>query len=185
LEELKPIHQLLEDKDSKEQLRKRVACAYQRREQRRRRLFGDFAERIRKEKRARFKKERKRLLVRVHQYESVAVTTIPDNGTLVDHVVTRAFQPLTEDWIPPDETEDQICEIETAPPAKEEQKPEMKERDARRLLRALKKLVDDGMRKKGEKPVIEQPQPFRAFVTVDDQVGVIHLQSRNGVKEEL
>jgi hypothetical protein len=62
LEELKQIHYLLEQKVSKEQLRKRAARAGKRREELRRRLVGDFAESIRKEERARFKQERKRSL---------------------------------------------------------------------------------------------------------------------------
>jgi hypothetical protein len=50
----------------------------------------------------------------------------------------------------------------------------MKERDSRRLLRALEKLGYDSLRKKEEKKKAKEAvvHAYRAFITLEDQVGV-------------
>jgi tRNA U54 and U55 pseudouridine synthase Pus10 len=62
---------------------------------------------------------------------------------------------------------------------------DIKNRDACRLIRALRKIAyemrgpREGKAKKPEKRV------YRAFITLEDQVGVHHLRHRVGKKEEL
>jgi hypothetical protein len=108
LKELKQIRNLLEQKVSEKQLKKRVAKAYEQREQRRYRRHDNFAQRIRREERKRFKRERQHLLARIPPRSSVASEESPGNGTFkepADHPVhseSREIQSVTEECIPPD-----------------------------------------------------------------------------------
>jgi hypothetical protein len=62
---------------------------------------------------------------------------------------------------------------------------DIKKRDACRLIRALRKVAyelrgpREGKAKKPEKKV------YRAFITLEDQVGIHHLRHRVGKREEL
>jgi hypothetical protein len=108
------------------------------------------------------------------------------------------IQAPTEDWAPPVEeqsvyTEDAagMIDSETIRAAVVEEEPPIKartddgERDARRMLKALKKVEYDRLRelraarKQEEKP----PGRIRACVTLADQVGMKHLEHRVGRRE--
>jgi hypothetical protein len=60
----------------------------------------------------------------------------------------------------------------------------IKKRDACRLIRALRKISYE---LKGSRPAKRKPERrvYRAFVTLEDQVGIHHLSHKVGIKEEL
>jgi hypothetical protein len=59
------------------------------------------------------------------------------------------------------------------------------ERDAKRLIRALKKTAYDALRKKKERDENEALTPVtRVYLTMEDHVGIEHLNQWNGVREE-
>jgi hypothetical protein len=63
--------------------------------------------------------------------------------------------------------------------------PQREERDAKRLLRALRKIAHDKLRERKEGREEEKAVPSRVFITLEDRVGISHLAHRIGVKEEL
>jgi hypothetical protein len=56
-------------------------------------------------------------------------------------------------------------------------------RDACRLLRALRKISYDFRGSWRDKPKKEEKKVYKAFITLEDQVGVPHLRHRVGRRE--
>jgi hypothetical protein len=134
---------------------------------------------------------------------------LQQNVSTADVVVRKAeegTQPLTKDWAPPDEVEGQDveqqsdlekiqewltglremitrgnCGSEWASSELSVQETVLGMRDACRLIWALRKVAYElkGTAKpeKAKKP---EKKVYKAFITVDDQVGIQRLQSRNG-----
>jgi hypothetical protein len=110
--------------------------------------------------------------------------------------VARVCQPLTEEWQSPDEvynygptvvpvslvTGSAVKEPETMIDQTSESS---KERGAKRLLRALKKIAYDDLRgrRKHEKET-KHDYVHRAFITIEDEVGIKHLAHRVNQREE-
>jgi tRNA U54 and U55 pseudouridine synthase Pus10 len=61
----------------------------------------------------------------------------------------------------------------------------IKRRDACRLIRALRKVAYELRRPREGKAKRPEKKAYRAFIAIEDQVGVHHLQHRVGKKEEL
>jgi hypothetical protein len=91
-------------------------------------------------------------------------------------------QPPIENWEPP--IEESWNRIEgDSPPALSE--PQHRDRDAKRLLRALKKVAYDKLRERKEGKEIEKVVPSRVYITLEDRLGVSHQAHRVGIREEL